>query len=330
MSSETKKYSAEEVAKFAWVEGFRPKTVSQMILPMKYKNFFSKIVKTDKQTPNLILASSNPGSGKTTLAKAIAEELGANYLYINASLNSKIETIRDDIVGFASTKSRGLSSKSESLTKIIILDEFDFMSPTAQASLRGLIESTYKNCRYIMTCNYISKIIPALREGRTMEFSFDMNTKEFRSECIPKFTAYFTKMLEFKNITVTDPNIVSSMVEAYYPNARKMVSLFQKYSMMNNDIIDSGILSTFGGVDEVLYRSILSGDSESALELVVKQGYSPEDLYLDFYKNLMPMVSKEKVKDFFKITAKYQHYHTSCINTELNFAGYLSELCEIF
>lgn len=328
MSIEAKKNSAEEVSKFAWVEGFRPKTVSQMILPAKYKNFFNKIVKVDKQTPNLILASSNPGSGKTTLAKAIAEELGANYLYINASLNSKIETIRDDIVGFASTKSRGLSSKESSLTKIVILDEFDFMSPTAQASLRGLIESTYKNCRYIMTCNYINKIIPALQEGRTMYFPFDMNTKEYREECIPKFVTYFSKMLEFKKIHVTDQTIINNIVEAYYPNARKMVSLFQKYAMMNNDVIDNGIISTFGGIDEELYKAVLHKDHFKAYTMFIENGYAASELYADFYKNLLPMLPKDKVQDFFIITAKYQHYHVDALNEEINFGGYLAELCK--
>lgn len=327
MSIETKKTSAEEVAKFAWVEAFRPTSISQMILPKQYKNFFLNM-KKQNQTQNLILSSSSPGSGKTTLAKAIANDLGANYLYINASLNANVATIRDEIVGFASTKSRGLSTKNDSLTKIVILDEFDYMSPTAQASLRGLIESTYKNCRYIMTCNYIGKVIPALKEGRAMHFDFDMRDKEHRLECMPKFVQYLNKLLEFKQVHVTNENIIPALVEGNYPNARKMISLLQKYSMMNNSVIDEGILNIFGGVDESLYQAILDKDDVTALRISIENGYAFEDLYIDFYTNLATKLSGQRLRSFKKITSKYQHWHLDCISEEINFSGYLAELCE--
>jgi len=136
-----------------WVEKYRPQKIDHAILPNEYRKFFNKIVKTG-DIPNLLLYSSSPGTGKTTIAKALCIEAGVDYLYINASKDTGIDILRTTITKYASGKS--LSGKK----KVVILDEVDGSSATSfQAAVRAFIEEFHNSCRFILTCNYVNKII---------------------------------------------------------------------------------------------------------------------------------------------------------------------------
>ena len=167
----------ENTNNWVWEGYYRPTHIKDVIMPKVYRNFFDKII-SKGATMNLILASSCPGTGKSTLAMAVANDLDADYLFINASDENGINTIREKVTGFASSMS--FSGKP----KIIIFDEADGMTPAGQETLRNYIDKYQSNCRFIFTCNFLSKIIPALQEygGRTMLFEFDMKKPEYKEE----------------------------------------------------------------------------------------------------------------------------------------------------
>jgi len=185
--------SKKKAAKYLWVEKFRPESIKEMILPLKFKRFFNKVVK-DGQLPNLLLASSTPGSGKTTLAKALCTEIDADFIYINISSESGIDTLRTTIREFASTKSFNRRPK------VVILDEMDGASAQLQAGLRGFIEEFHSHCRFVMTCNYVSKIIQPLREGRIMEFDFNISDAKTAAEIKPKQVKRLQQICKFEGI----------------------------------------------------------------------------------------------------------------------------------
>lgn len=318
----SKKLSAKkEINNFLWVEKYRPKSCKSLVLPKDELAFLQKIV-TSNQTPNLILESRSPGSGKTTVGHAIIADLNASYIYLNASLEGNIEMLRDDLTKFASTK--GFAT-SKATTKIVLLDEVDGASPKFQESLRGFIEQFYKNCRFIMTCNNVNKIIPALREGRVMEFSFDMTKKSVREEMIPKVSTHMQRILKHEGVEF-DKATVDELVTRNYPNIRKTIASLQKFSMMKG-VIGPEIFSLFAGVDEELYKAILNKKTAAARKIILDNGYDYAELYTDFYENFIPMMPKEARYEATIITAEYQHKHVFAVDGgDIPFAAYIIEL----
>lgn len=311
----------KEINNFLWVEKFRPKNCKSLILPKDELNFLKKIVESN-QTPNLILESRSPGSGKTTVGHAIINDLNASYIYINASLEGNIETLRDDLTKFASTK--GFAT-SKATTKIVLLDEIDGASPKFQESLRGFIEQFFKNCRFIMTCNNVNKIIPALREGRVMEFSFDMTKKAVRTEMIPKVSKHMQRILKHENVEY-DAETIDKLVEINYPNIRKTIASLQKFSMMKG-VIGPEIFSLFAGVDESLYNAILNKKTAEAKKIILDNGYDYAELYTDFFENLIPRFPKGgPTYEATTITAEYQHMQVFSTDGDITFAAYIIEL----
>ena len=172
-----------KISSNVWVERYRPKRVKDMVLPKDFMTFFKKLVDENSEDgiPNILLSSPTPGTGKTSIAKAIVNDLEADYIYINASSENSIDVLRNQIAGFATTMSFNGSRK------IVILDEADGLTPQFQKALRAFIEEFDKTCRFILTCNNIGKIIDPLRQGRTMVFDFDMG--KYKEELIPKICA---------------------------------------------------------------------------------------------------------------------------------------------
>lgn len=215
---------------FNWEHKYRPGCIKDVILPQDYKNFFNKIVAAGAST-NLLLASLTPGTGKTTVALAIATELGAEYLLINASDERGIDTIREKIVGFAST------AAFNEKVKLIILDEADELTPEAQDCLRSYVDKYQDNCRFIFTCNYVAKIIPALREkgGRLMEFIFDMNKAEYKDEVRSQIVKRMSGILKHEGIPF-EAEAIEHVVDKNFPSVRSIVTQLQKISMIKNEI----------------------------------------------------------------------------------------------
>jgi len=299
-----------------FTEKYRPDSVSGMLIPKSYKKFFQTLVE-QKEIPNLLLYSSIPGSGKTSIAKALCNDLDADYLYINISSESGIDTLRTDIARFAAGKS--ISGKK----KIVICDEFDGATLALQKGLRASIEEFHNHCRFILTCNYVNKIIPALR-SRLQEFDFNMNTKEIRSEMLPQVRNRLVGLLKTEGITYQDETI-EKLVDCLYPDIRKMYGLVQQYSTMNG-IIDSNIFN-YESVDDQLYDFILNKKFTLARQFMIDSGYNYADMYADLYTNLVPKISdKSKQGQIILIIADWQYKASFSSNPEIPFSAMLFEI----
>ena len=299
-----------------FTEKYRPENVNGMLLPDSYKKFFLALVK-DEEIPNLLLFSSTPGSGKTSIAKAICNEIDADYLYINISSESGIDTLRIDIARFASGKN--VSGKK----KIVICDEFDGSTPKLQMAMRASMEEFHNSCRFILTCNYVNKIIPALR-SRLMEYDFNMNSKDIREEMIPKVSKRLKMVLKNEEIDYDD-EAVEKLAESLYPDIRKMYGVLQQYSKQNG-IIDKNIFN-FESVDDQFYDMILNKKFTLARQFMLDSGYNYNDMYSDLYTNFVPMISdKSKQGQIILIIADWQYKSSFSTNPEIPFSAMLFEL----
>lgn len=309
----------EQLNNKIWVELFRPKSVKEILLPKDFKTFFNNIVKT-KNIPNLLLESSTPGSGKTTLAKALCADLDADYIYINVSSENGIDTLRTQIKQFASTKS--FTNKP----KIVIMDEFDGATPNLQDGLRAFIEQFHNSCRFILTCNYVSKIIPALREGRLMEFNFNMKNEEYKIEMVPKIQDRLSGILKFNKIDF-EPSVVKKLVEENYPNIRKMVSTIQKASNIHGSIDQR--LFNISEVDNELFDLILNKQITNARNLVISKNYSYSEVYEKMLNDFVPMLKPEARGEAILTIAEYEYRNAFTSSPDLQFAACLINIVSL-
>ena len=215
---------------FIWVEKYRPKKISDCVLPKDIKATFKHMTEAGRLA-NILLSSPKPGSGKTTLAKALCEEIEAEYIVINGSENGGIDTIRTQFRQFASTVSLTDSKK------VIIIDEADGLTPDAQKALRGSIEEFSANCSFIFTCNYKAKIIEPIHSRCTC-IDFSMN-KEDSQLMTATFFQRAVAILKNENIEF-DPKAVAELVTKYFPDYRRTLNELQRYSASGK--IDVGIL----------------------------------------------------------------------------------------
>jgi replication factor C small subunit len=206
---------------------------------------FDNIVQTG-EVPNLMLYSAK-GRGKTSIALALINDLDAQVFKINASMDGKIETLREDLSTFARTKN------PKKTPKIVFLDEFDMCSAKFQGALRNLIEETAKGCSYIMTCNFPMNVIDALKEGRTMELDFNFNDPVKQQEMKEQILKRTIGILKFEKVEF-DEEAVKALVDRLGTSIREIFSLLQKYYMLYGKI-DKGIMA-FSEVDEKLIDCI--------------------------------------------------------------------------
>lgn len=307
---------AKKAAKYLWVEKFRPASVGDAVLPNKFKKFFTEIAARE-EIPNLLLYSSTPGSGKTSIAKALCEDIDADSIYINVSSESGIDTLRSTIQQFASTKS------FNKRPKVVILDEADGASHQLQAGLRAFIEEFHNHCRFILTCNYVSKIIPALREGRIMEFDFNVKDVSTAKELKPKMVKRLSMISKFENFEA-DQQVLTNLVEQNYPNMRKMISTMQKAVMMYG-CVDDNIFKTMT-VSNDLFDFIMNKQFTKAREHIIKSAYDMDELFPILYREFVPMLDKSLQAEVILILADYQAKHSVAIDSELNISACILEI----
>lgn len=299
-----------------FTEKFRPQSVNDMIIPESYKQFFLKQIEKGEIT-NLLLYSSTPGAGKTSIAKAICNDLDADYLYLNISSESGVDTLRTDIARFASGKSLGGKKK------IVICDEFDGASQKFQMAMRAAMEEFQNTCRFILTCNYVNKIIPALR-SRLMEYDFNMNTPAIREEMIPKVQQRLKMVLQFENVEYVE-DVVNVLAETLYPDIRKMYGMLQQYSIQNG-LIDSNIFGMETSDDE-LFDLVMAKKYTQARQFVTEAGYNFNDMYSQFFEKLLPRITDPNKKgQIITIIADYQFKASYSVNPEIPFAAMLYEV----
>lgn len=216
---------------FLWPEKYRPKTIEECILPQHIKDIFIEYVKKG-QIPNFLL-DGTAGVGKTTIAKALCHEIGAEYLFINGSDEGRsIDVLRTTIKGFASSVSL------YDQPKVVIIDESDYMNAqSVQPALRSFIEEYSANCRFIFTCNYAQRIIEPL-QSRLTRVDFRLESKD-KAEMARQFFKRTTQILKQEGVEF-DPKVVAELIAKYFPDYRKVLHALQTYSVSGK--IDSGIL----------------------------------------------------------------------------------------
>jgi len=218
-----------------WTEKYRPRTVEECILPERLKAVFQQYV-NQKEMPNLLLAG-GAGVGKTTIAKAMCNEIGCDYMVINGSDENGVDTIRVKIKNYASSVS--LSGGR----KVVILDEADYLTPNAQAILRNAIEEFAANCSFIFTCNYKNKIIDPLH-SRCAVIEFGLKNGE-KAQMASAFFKRITHILDTEKVEF-DEKVIAEVVKKHFPDFRRVINELQRYSKLGK--IDVGILSQIGDI----------------------------------------------------------------------------------
>lgn len=305
---------------FLWVEAYRPRTVSDCILPDALKATFREFVEQDN-IPNMLL-SGTAGTGKTTIARALCEELGCDYIIINGSEESGIDVLRTKIKDFASTVS--LAGK----VKVVILDEADYLNPNStQPALRGFIEEFSRNCRFIFTCNYKNRIIAPLH-SRTTVIDFKLN-KEDRPKVAAKFFKRLTEILEKENVTF-DNKVVAELLNKHFPDYRRVLNEMQRYSSSGS--IDAGILSNITDDNwKELMAALREKDFKKMRTWVVNNmDNDPNVLFRKLYDNLLTEVVQ--VPQLVLLLADYQYKAAFVADAEINLVACMTEImasCEM-
>jgi DNA polymerase III delta prime subunit len=275
-----------------------------------FKQFVAK-----GEIANMLLCG-GAGMGKTTIARALCEELGCDYIVINASMERNIDTLRNEIKGFASTVS--FAGK----TKVVILDEADYLNPqSTQPALRGFIEEFSANCRFIFTCNYKNKIIPALHSRTTViEFKIARDDKQ---KTASQFFNRVINILANENITF-DKAVVAKLIERHFPDYRRILNELQRYSVSGS--IDEGILVNLADVNtKELIDALRSKDWKKMRQWVVNNiDNDPATIYRKLYDQLVDQV--ETVPQLILLLADYQYKAAFVADAEVNLVACLTEI----
>ena len=307
---------------FLFVERYRPHKIEDCILPDRLKSVFQEYVKNEN-IPNLMLTGS-AGCGKTTVARAMCEEIGLNHLFINSSDERGIDTLRTKIKGYASTIS---------LTggrKVIILDEADYLTPEAQAGLRGAIEEFSENCSFIFTCNFKARLIDALH-SRCAVVDFSLKGDEKAKMAMQMFKR-LTTILTTEGIEY-DKTVLAKIVERYFPDYRRTLNELQRYSTSGN--INAGVLSQVDNVRKLdeLIKALKEKDFSSMRKWVVNNSdVDPAKIFRDVYDGLYEYLKPESIPAAVITLAKYQYQAAFVADQELNLVACLTEMmveCEV-
>ena len=305
---------------FLWVEKYRPRKVSDCILPKNLLNTFQEFVEQDN-IPNMLL-SGTAGTGKTTIARALCEELGCDYIVINGSEESGIDVLRTKIKDFASTVS--LSGK----IKVVILDEADYLNPNStQPALRGFIEEFSRNCRFIFTCNFKNRIIAPLH-SRTTVIDFKIN-KEDKPQVAAKFFKRISEILQNEDVDF-DQKVVAEVLSKHFPDYRRVLNELQRYASSGR--IDAGLLSNIGDNNmKELLGSLREKDFKKMRNWVVNNlDNDPTVLFRKLYDTLLTEV--QEVPQLVLLLADYQYKAAFVADAEINLVACLTEImaaCEM-
>ena len=301
---------------FLWVEKYRPNSIDKCILPNDLKNTFSEIVK-DKYIPNLIL-SGGPGVGKTTVAKAMIEEIGATYMMINGSEESGIDVLRTKIKNFASTVSL------EGGRKYIILDEADYLNPqSTQPALRGFMEEFHKNCGFILTCNFKNRLIDPLH-SRCSVVDFIIPNSE-KPKLASDFFSRVQNILKEENVKF-DSKVVAELINKHFPDWRRTLNELQRYSASGQ--IDAGILVNLSEVNiNELMVSLKNKEFTNVRKWIVQNlDNDPIRIYRRIYDTLYSSLDSSTIPHAVVILADYSYKSAFVADQEINLLACLSEI----
>lgn len=302
---------------FLWVEKYRPQTIDQCILPSSLKKTFKDMV--TKGEPQNLLFSGTAGTGKTTVAKALCNELNSDWILINCSEDGNIDTLRTKIRQFASTVSFTENSK-----KVVILDEFDYSNAQSiQPALRGAIEEFSSNCRFILTCNYKSRIIEPIHSRCTC-IDFTISNDERPSIC-----AGILDRCEFilKNENVAyDKKAMAKLIMKHYPDFRRILNELQRYSVSGK--IDEGILVNIADNEiKNLVTCMKNKDFANVRKWVAANVHLSEtDIFRKIYDNLNVYLAPMSIPGAIIVLGEYQYKASFVSDQEINMVACLVEL----
>ena len=303
---------------FVWVEKYRPKKIEECILPDNTKKTFLDFL--DKgEVPNLLL-SGPPGCGKTTVAKALCEQLGSDYYVINGSDEGRfLDTVRNNAKNFASTVSLSSSAKH----KVIIIDEADNTTPDVQLCLRAFTEEFIGNCRFIFTCNYKNKIIQPLH-SRCSVIDFSLKGKE-RQLLAGQFFKRLQEILDKEGVGY-DERVLAELINKHFPDWRRVLNECQRYA--SGGSIDSGILANFSNVKtDDLFKHLKEKDFPKVRKWVVDNlDNDPTVLIRSVYDACYSSLEGSGIAAAVLIIAKYQYQSSFVADQEINMLACLTEI----
>jgi DNA polymerase III delta prime subunit len=297
-----------------WTEKWRPKKIDDCVLSKQNKRLFKALV-ANRDIPNMLFVGT-AGVGKTTVAKALAAELGMDVMFIPASEKNGIDVLRNEIKSFAST----VSICSDGLQKLVILDEADFLNPSStQPALRSFIEEYSRNCRFIFTANYKNKIIePLLSRLNSVEFTIPSNEKLKLADKIMK---RIVGILKHEKVQIADEHIgvLAQVILKHFPDFRKTISEIQKYSIENDNTIDAGILRLSDvNVDE-LFKHLKTKNFNSMRKWVADNSDSePNTLMRKIFDGLDKNMERGSIPQAILIIAEYMHRANFVVDHEIN------------
>jgi DNA polymerase III delta prime subunit len=298
-----------------WVEKYRPKTIEECILPDALKKTFQDFV-NQKKIPNLLMAGT-AGVGKTTVARALCEEIGCDYIIINGSDESGIDVLRNKIKNYASSMS--LSGGR----KVVILDEADYLNPNStQPALRGAIEEFASNCSFIFTCNYKNRIIDPIHSRCTV---IDFKANGSKAKMAGQFFKRVETILQTEGITY-EKEVVASVITKHFPDNRRILNELQRYAA--GGTIDKGILASVSEIRMTeLITALKDKDFASCRKWVTNNlDNDPARIFRNIYDGLYGVLEANSVPQMVVILAKYQYQAAFVADHEINLIACLTEI----
>ena len=300
---------------FLWVEKYRPKTIADTILPKELKQTFQKIVDSG-EIPNMLFTGT-AGLGKTTVARAICNELGLDYIVINGSEEGNIDTLRGKIKQFASSVS--LSGGY----KVVILDEADYLNPqSTQPALRGFIEEFSQNCRFILTCNFKNKVIEPLH-SRCGVYEFNTTKRDMIDLC----GSFMTRLMDILNKENVPYNkeVIANLITKHAPDWRRILNESQRGSIGGN--INTDIIVTDNSQYSDLYKHLKDKDFKKMRQWVVNNvDVEPAAIFRGVFDTMEGHVKPESIPQLILILADYQYKNAFVADHELNMVACLTEI----
>ena len=298
-----------------WTEKYRPKKIEDCILPERLKTPFQEYVNQGK-IPNLLLCG-GAGVGKTTVAKAMCEEIGCDVMVINGSDESGIDTFRTKIKNFASSMSLAGGRK------VIIIDEADYLNPNStQPALRNAIEEFAGNCSFIFTCNFKNRIIDPLH-SRCAVIDFQLKNNE-KSQMAAQFFKRIQQVLQSENVEFDD-KVIAELVKKHFPDFRRVINELQRYSQFGK--IDSGILAQIVDVSiNDIVKFIREKDFGAIRKWVASNDVDATTFFRKLYDNLYDVLKPQSIPQAVLILADYQYKQAFVADQEINTVACLTEL----
>lgn len=301
---------------FLWCEKHRPRKVENAILPKKLKDVFLKIVKSG-ELPNMLFTGT-AGLGKTTIARAICDELGYDYILINGSEDGNIDTLRGKIKRFASSVSLGGD------VKVVILDEADYLNPqSTQPALRGFIEEFSSNCRFILTCNFKNRIIEPLH-SRCGVYEFNTTKKEMQVLCSDFFVRLMS-ILESEGVAF-NKDLVAQLIMKHAPDWRRVINECQRFSIggqLETTVLDNDENDNYN----LLFKSLKEKDFKKMRSWVAQNvDVDVSAIFRHIYDNMYTHVDPAYIPQLVLVLADYQYKNAFVADHELNVVACMTEI----